>query len=230
MAYNNSLLLIVTLSSLLLSGHAYRYTGKSIWFTNPAPAPAPVPVTVTFETTDPVNGFFSGLNLNLKLDANGDDAKIKAQVDNFCNGVENPGLCAETIVPLVKGQLDPLKVLDTQMSATLNRTLEVVAEIAKLLKSQKKPVGALDVCKECYDSAVDTINESIELVKQYNVVDAYHRFGNVNSYSRTCDDTFAELEVTNPIPKEAVDDVRQHVSKTLVVLNAWVNNQNKFLV
>ncbi|XLT61203.1 hypothetical protein HN873_017727 [Arachis hypogaea] len=235
MAYNNSLLLIVTLSSLLLSGHAYRYTGMSIWFTNPAPAPAPGPVTA--EPTNPVNDFFSGLNENLNLDLGLNlegDAKSKAQqIADFCNGIQNPDFCAETIAPFVKGKFDPIKALETQMNAALNHSLEVVAEIAKSLKDHatpKKAMAALSICKECYDNAVDAINESLELVNQDNVIDAYYRFSSAASYRGTCDDAFVESPgAINPISKEAINAASQFISKSLVIFDASINNQNNFL-
>ncbi|MED6147653.1 hypothetical protein PIB30_045823 [Stylosanthes scabra] len=230
MAYNKSgLLLIVTLSSILL-GHAYRHpAGKSIWFTDPVPAPAAGPVP-----SNPVTDVLGGLNLdNIKSAV--EDAKSKVQVDDFCAGTERPELCAKTIAPLfVSGQFDPLKALEAELGATLNETLKVVDKIAESLQNpdtEADAMPALDVCRECYDYAVDAIKESIELLKQMNIVDAYHKVSSINGNTATCDDTFDESEgATNPLPRDVIDTIFKLTGNCLAILDGWVNNQNKLFV
>ncbi|MED6168559.1 hypothetical protein PIB30_012831 [Stylosanthes scabra] len=234
MAYNKSgLLLIVTLSSILL-GHAYRHpAGKSIWFTDPAPTPAPSPVPSN-PVTDVLGGFdINNINLN-NVKSAVEEAKSKVQVDDFCTGTEHPELCAQTIAPLfVEGVFDPLKALEAELGATLNETLKVVGKIAELVEEPDTSVDAmdaLDVCRETYDYAVDAIKESIELLKQMNIVDAYHKVSSINSNTATCDDTFAETEATNPLPRDVIDTIFKLTGNCLAILDGWVNNQNKMFV
>ncbi|KAL1350910.1 hypothetical protein HN51_014881 [Arachis hypogaea] len=227
MAFNKSLFFIVALSSVLLSTHAFNFPAG-------APAPSPVPsVNPTSELTKTA-GLFGGLGSNLfNLKLEGDAAKFRAQIQHFCTGTENPVLCAKTIAPFVHGfMFDPFKALEAEMKITLNVTLEVHASIVVEVDSpatQDAAKGALHVCKSCYKNMIETIQEALELVQRFDVVDAYYKFSSVLSDRSACDDAFVESKgVTNPISEKSAL-VYQLGGNCLAIMDGWINNHNNFL-
>ncbi|XP_020234861.1 uncharacterized protein LOC109814763 [Cajanus cajan] len=210
MGFNKNLLLFVSLSTLLISTNAMPL------FSLIAPSPSP--------SSSPSQHIFDKA---LKASQN----IFQPELIEFCQGTENPTLCADTIAPLFHGTFDPIKALETEIQATLNQTLKVASVIANSLvnpATDKNALDALDICKSQYESIVDTTKESLELLSRQNVVDAYYKFNSVISYQSSCEDAFAESPgVENPFAHDSLT-VFQLGGNCLAIMDGLVNGRNRF--
>lgn len=199
MESSKSLVLIVSLSCLLLSGiNAVPITRSrgleeeaqaraQAQAQAPAAAPAPSDDVVDVRDVD-VNGF-------VRDEVNKAGTKYAGDLVDLCKDGENVKLCMETLAPVVHGALDPVLALVTEIGITLNETQKVAKIIEALKGDPKTPKGiteALDICAEQYESIVDTINKSLEMIHQNDVYGAWMRFSAVISCQSTCEDAFKE--------------------------------------
>ncbi|KAJ1412557.1 Pectinesterase inhibitor domain [Sesbania bispinosa] len=216
MDFQKSLLLTVSLSCLLLSSHA------SI-----APSVSPAPTTSKTEYKVETNIFEEAVKVSQTV------FKPEPEVLEFCTGTENPTLCADTIAPYFHGSFDPIKALETEIDATLNKTLSVAGVISKSLNNpstNKKTLDALDICKSQYKSIVDTIKEAKELLNQQNVVDAYYKFSSVISDRTACEDAFAESPGADSPFADDSFAVYELGGNCLAIMDGIVNNHNKYMI
>lgn len=224
MAFNRSLLLIVSISSLLLSTNAVPTTRSFNPFAG-SPTSAPTPAASKTGSLLGMSLFKESAIVAQKV------LKPKQEIIEFCTGTENPALCAETITPYFQGSssFDPIKALETEIEATLKQSLKVVGIISKeLVHPIEDGAEALDICKTQYNDIVDKIKEAKELLKQQNVVDAYYKFNGVLADRTACEDAFVESPgVDNPF----LDDtfiVRQLGGNCVAIMDGIVNSHNGF--
>ncbi|XP_004495898.1 uncharacterized protein [Cicer arietinum] len=249
--FNKSLLVILSLFSLLLSSNAVPSTRLFDFISSSAYAPAPSPVNDFISTSISAETPNSGGDLletftsqavkktpetkfggaNLLGTFNPLSAEAAKQVDpeivKLCIDGENPALCAETISKLLDGPFDPLKALEIEVGATHDQAKAVESTITKLLKdpsTDKKAIDALDICKSQYGNMLDAIKESVKLLEEQNVVDAYYKFNAVISYRSACEDAFVEspgVEMPFSQDSQALFDLG---GNCLGIMNALVNN------
>ncbi|KAL3031123.1 hypothetical protein AAZX31_02G011200 [Glycine max] len=203
-----TLVLIGTLSCLLLSITAVPSTRVL----ELAPSEAP--------TAEPTA---SGISLFDNLLAK----ESSPMILKFCTGTENPTLCAETIAPYLTGTFDPIQALETEINATLEKAEEIAGNIKKMLDdptTTKNAMDALGICQSQYDNILDNIKETVELVGNQNVVDAWYRFSSVLSYKEACEDAFKESPgVDMPFPEDNTK-LFQLSGNCLAVMDGIVNN------
>lgn len=134
-------------------------------------------------------------------------APVPPELTQFCSGTDNPSLCVDTIAPFLSGSFDPVKALEGEITATLQKASEIAASISKQLEdptTAKNALDALNICKSQYDDMLDSIKESLNLVAQMNVADAYNKMSAVISYKSSCDDAYTESPgVEMPFRQEA---------------------------
>ncbi|BAT86247.1 hypothetical protein LR48_Vigan03g277700 [Vigna angularis] len=212
----NLLITIVSLTSLLQSTtHAFVQ----------APSPSPSASQSLLVNPNNILGAASNTVDNL--------FKPSLHILDFCQGTENPALCAETIAPSLEGTFDPIKALETEMEATFVQSKKVAKIISEALRNPNtdpRARGALEICKSQYKSIMETVNDAVELLNQQNVVDAYYKFSSVISDQATCEDAFVESPgVTIPFSDES-HTVYQLGGNCLAVMDGMVNNRNRFLL
>jgi len=149
------------------------------------------------------------------------------ELTQFCSGTDNPTLCTETIAPFLDGSFDPVKALETEINATLQKASEIATSISKQLEdpaTAKNALDALNICKSQYGDMLDSIKEALNLVSQFNVVDAYHKMSAVISYKSSCDDAYDESPgVEMPFRQEA-STLFDLSGNCVTILNTIVNN------
>jgi len=249
--FNKSLLVILSFSSLLLSSNAVPPTRISTSVPAPAPAPSVQYVDYILPKRKPNAGI--GLFENSvphkkqnSASVSPDDSVFQFGDPNFlgsiaediaknadpeivklCVDAESPALCAATISSLLKGPFDPLKALEIEVDFTLKQAKSVAAIITALLKdpsTDKKAIKALDICQTQYNSMLDAINETVELLGQHNVVDSFYKFSSVISYKTTCEDAFVEspgVEIPFSQDSRTLFDL---AGNCLGIMNTLVNN------
>ncbi|KAK7354120.1 hypothetical protein VNO80_19578 [Phaseolus coccineus] len=152
---------------------------------------------------------------------------VSPELTQFCSDTDNPSLCNETIAPFLDGSFNPVKALETEMKATLQKASDIAASISKQLEdptTAKNALDALNICKSQYGDMLDNINESLNLVAQLNVVDAYHKMSAVISYKSSCDDAYDESPgVIMPFRQESTT-LFQLSGNCVTALNTIVNN------
>ncbi|CAK8572708.1 unnamed protein product [Lathyrus sativus] len=205
------------------SGH-YEFTPTNV------PAAAPSSRYYEFTPTNvPAAAPSSGVI------ASGDSSAILEQasqsgypeIAQLCIDGENIALCAETILKQMTGPFDPLKALEIAVDATLDQAMTVAGTIDELLRdpsTDKKAMDALGVCEEEYDDMLDAIEETVDLLQNQNIVDAYYKFNSVLSLKSTCDDAFAESPgVTMPFSQDS-QILFQLGGNCLGIMNDLVNH------
>ena len=249
---NKSLLVILTLSSLLLSSNAVPSTRIADFVSAGVPTESPSSQFIDFITSDvpatvppspiidpiPTSNPDSESNSDVNKDSIFGSsligtlaAKVAKQIDpeieKLCADGENPAFCAESISKHLNGPFDPLKALDIEVDATLEKAKNISATIINLLNdpnTDKRAIDALGICKSQYNDMMDAIKESVELLKQQNVVDAYYKFNAVISYKSSCDDAFVESPgVTMPFSHDS-ETLFQLGGNCLGIMNNLVNN------
>jgi len=165
---------------------------------------------------------------NLLEDIAEDIAKnADPEIVKLCVDGESPSLCTATISSLLKGPFDPLKALEIEVDLTLQQAKNVAAIITVLLKdpsTDKKAIKALEICQTQYKSMLDAIHETVELLKQQNVVDSFYKFSSVISYKTTCEDAFVKSPgVEMPFSRDS-STLFDLGGNCLGIMNTLVNN------
>ena len=123
---------------------------------------------------------------------------LRSDLLELCKKTTNPTLCEETIQPhVLKGAIDPLKALQVEVDATLNKTKQAIGAIGELLAKNdisKSLKDSLDICKDQYNSIVDAIKETNEAIAKHDIGTAKFKFSAVLSYQGSCKDAFEGLE------------------------------------
>ncbi|KAL2345489.1 hypothetical protein Fmac_006774 [Flemingia macrophylla] len=199
--------------------HQRRLPFHTLIAPTPTPQPAKEPETNILNLGEALKGASESI------------LKPGPHIMEFCHGTENPTLCADTIAPFFHGSFDPVKALETEIKATLNQTMKVASIIADALASpdtDKNALDVLDVCRSQYESIVDTVKESLELLAQQNVVDAYYKFNSVISDQSACEDAFVESPgVQNPFAGDSLT-VFQLGGNCLAIMDSLVNSPHLF--
>ncbi|KAG4981733.1 hypothetical protein AAZX31_10G012300 [Glycine max] len=205
-----TILFIGTLSCLLLSITAVPST--RVFELAPSQAPTVQPKA-------------SGIRLLANLVAK-NAKQFSPEILKFCSGTEHAALCAETIAPYLAGEFDPLKALEMEINASMEKAKEIGGNIKKMLDNpatEKKAIDALGICQSQYDDMVDSMKEGVDLVRQQNVVDARYKLSSVLSYKSACDDAFTESPgVHIPFPED-ITKLFQLTSNCLAVMDAIVH-------
>ncbi|TKY72355.1 Pectinesterase inhibitor [Spatholobus suberectus] len=119
---------------------------------------------------------------------------LRSDLSEFCKKTTNPNLCAQTIQPhFLHGALEPLKALDAEVDATLDKVKKTLAHIQTLLAKQgasKSMKDSLDICKDQYGSMLDAIKETKTALGENDVITAKFKFSAVISYQGSCKDAF----------------------------------------
>ncbi|XP_027936286.1 uncharacterized protein LOC114191315 [Vigna unguiculata] len=152
-------------------------------------------------------------------------APVPPELTQFCSGTDNPALCVDTIAPVLAGNFDPVRAVEGEINATLQKASEIAASISKQLEdpaTAKEALDALNICKTQYDDMLDSIKEALNMVVQMNVMEAYRKMSAVISYKSSCDDAYTESPgVEMPFRQEATT-LFQLSGNCVTVLNTIV--------
>ncbi|TKY59803.1 pectinesterase protein [Spatholobus suberectus] len=152
--------------------------------------------------------------------------EFSSEILKFYKGTENLTLCVETISSYLDSSFDLVKALKIEINATIEKTKEIVGNIAKLLDDRttsKKALDTLGICKLQYGDMLDTIKEAVELVPQQNMVDASYKFSSVISDKFACNYAFEEsFEVDIPFAQDSL--LLFLLSFSLPLKGIWINH------
>jgi pectinesterase inhibitor-like protein len=116
--------------------------------------------------------------------------KVDPEIKNICNeGGDKTTRCIETLSKLFQGPFDVVKALEIEVNATLGTAKAIFDNINTLLNDSSTDKGAIDalnICREEYDSMLDSIKSALESVLQKHFADAYSQMSAVISYKSAC--------------------------------------------
>ncbi|KAJ7977674.1 pectinesterase inhibitor-like [Quillaja saponaria] len=149
-------------------------------------------------------------------------SKILSQVDvpsvdpallKICGVTEDPALCANSILPHLKGLVEPANVLKTEIEACVEEAKKAMAIIEKMGSEQSLSApmsSAIDSCKETYTDLFDSLKSAKEAIFAHDIGTLTVMLSAVISDITTCDDGFVEMELPSPLEKL---EVRTKVEK-----------------
>lgn len=134
---------------------------------------------------------------------------ISAALKKICEVTENPGLCSDSIVAHVDGQVDPVSALKTEIQAALNLTVKATEQIKSLVHQESQShmlKECLQVCVENYEVAQDDLKQALVALDSHDMGLLRSVLSSVITDIGTCDDTFAEAPgVELPLKDELVE-------------------------
>ncbi|QCE07150.1 pectinesterase-like [Vigna unguiculata] len=170
------------------------------------------------------------------------DPKIAAQQKNvkaMCEGTEETKLCHETLSSVDGNTSDPKVYIAAGVEATMKRVIKALnmSDRLKVEHGDKDPgiKMALDDCKDLIEFALDSIESSVNLVRDQNIQAMYDQtpdFRNwlsaIISYQETCMDglnngTNGEKEIKEKLNTDSLDEMGK---LTGIVLDIVTNLSN----
>ncbi|KAK6930984.1 Pectinesterase inhibitor domain [Dillenia turbinata] len=117
-------------------------------------------------------------------------AAVQSEASVLCTKTSFPKLCERVI----GGTTSPAAALTKAIQASLKQVLNAQAEA----KNSKADKSCVDQCNEMYQSAVDSLNQSLEYIKTNDIGGLRSELSAVITYVETCNDAFAEMQIKNP--------------------------------
>jgi pectinesterase inhibitor-like protein len=248
--FNKTLLVILSLSSLLLSSNAVRSTRVNDFIPTSAPAAAPIAIAPsvdppieypdapaidpTFCQRVPNAKICNKVPINMKL--------VDPEIIKTCDGEPYGSLvpdCIEILYKNFEGRpFDIVKALEIQVNSTGNTVKEIFdvfvgcrkGLIIDKSKIDKSETEVLDLCRDEYNTMLDSINQILEMLRQQNFVDAYQKMDALLLNRNTCSNGFLDISfgvprpLDNVMPWDQIEDLRQMIYICVNILSNIVNN------
>ena len=135
------------------------------------------------------------------------DPNQLSSLKKICDVTEDASLCANSVLPFLKGKVDPVNVLQTQIKTFVNITEKAIEQLKTSMEGSSKSGTASDclqVCLEIYDSAHSNLKQALDAISSHDMDLLKSVLSAAITDLGTCDDTFAESGEELPLDNDLV--------------------------
>ncbi|KAJ7949169.1 pectinesterase inhibitor-like, partial [Quillaja saponaria] len=149
--------------------------------------------------------FINHVNAQTRAPAPAPAAK-SPELKKICGVTGQPELCASSVLPYLKGIVNPDNVLKAELEAVKEETTKAMAYIEKTVRLsslstlEKNTIGS---CGELFTSVLDDVKSAQESIDAHNADDVSNWLSGVQAFITTCNIGFEELKVVQP--KELIE-------------------------
>ncbi|KAJ7977673.1 Pectinesterase inhibitor [Quillaja saponaria] len=124
----------------------------------------------------------------------------------ICSVTGQPELCASSVLPYLKGDVNPDNVLKAELEAVKEESTRAMAYIEKTVCLSSLPAlekNTIGSCGELFSSVLDDVKSAQESIDAHQPDDVSNWLSGVQAFIITCNDGFEELKVVQP--KELIE-------------------------
>ncbi|XP_062099840.1 uncharacterized protein LOC133805668 [Humulus lupulus] len=205
---NHGTILIITSSLVLLlfsSPLAQCHVASS-------PSPSQAPQQSQSQNNHDQQYFHSTLPKRRPHHKSNDQVDLIASINKICSVTQDPKLCAESILPHVRGHVDPVMALQTEINIFIGTMGKGITEMKAALKHSSTGTTTADclrLCLDMYSTARMDLKQALQAIKSHDIGLLNSLLSGVITNIGTCDDTVSESGEELPLDTDLVNTIHK---------------------
>ncbi|KAM6558849.1 hypothetical protein CsatA_028088 [Cannabis sativa] len=207
--FNHSIILLIAASLVLLFSSPLvqcHVTSSS------SPSPSPTPQPYESQSNNHNSGYVHSTHPKRRSNpTSNDEFNLLENINKICSVTADPKICVEAILPHVKGHVDPVLALQTEIKSfiTLLGKANIVMKATLKHSTSSTTADCLRLCVDMYSTARMDLKQALQAIKSHDIGLLNSLLSGVITGIGTCDDTVSEAGEELPLDTNLVNTIHK---------------------